>query len=147
MLSVTKLAAFFDGAKGDCPRVAMDKLGERVLTDMAMHEPHAWVIGLEGNGQVPFQREKCDVPSWGVVEFEIVDAGGDIVRGCALSQDDKVMSVQMHGMGVESVGLAGEVGEALFGDDEVNVTLVVIFRDDGVIRTECGVLEVQDRRV
>ena len=121
----------------------MDKLGERVLTDVAMHEPHPWVIGLEGNGQVPFHREKCDVPSWGVVDIEFFEAGADIVRGCALSQDDKVMPMKMHGMSVESGGkLAGEVGEALFGDDEVNVTLVVIFRDDGVIRTERGVLEV-----
>ena len=57
------------------------------------------------------------------------------------------MAVQVHWMGIESAELAGEVGEALFGDDEVNVTLVVIFRDDGVIRTERGVLEVEDRRV
>ena len=71
-------------------------LRKRVLTDMAMHEPHPWVIGLESNGQVPFQREKCDVPSWGVVEFEIVDAGGDIVRGCALSQDDKLGKVSIY---------------------------------------------------
>ena len=58
-----------------------------------------------------------------------------------------VMSVQVHGMSIDRLKLAGEVGETLFGDDEVNVTLVVVFWDNRVIWTESGIFEVQNRRV
>ena len=52
------------------------------------------------------------------------------------------MSVKMHGMSIDRWNLAGEAGKALFGDYEVDVTLVVIFRDHGVVGTEGGVFEV-----
>ena len=68
----------------------MNKLGDRVLTDMAMHEPHPWIIGLECNRQVPSLWQKRYVPSWGVVEFERVDTRSDIIRGRALGQNDKL---------------------------------------------------------
>ena len=45
-------------------------------------------------------------------------------------------------MSIDSIQLAGEVGETLFGDDEVHVTLVVVFRDNRVTCTETGVFEV-----
>ena len=38
----------------------------------------------------------------------------------------------MHRMSIDSVDLAREVGETLFGDYEVNVTPAVVFRDDSV---------------
>ena len=52
------------------------------------------------------------------------------------------MAVKMHGMELDGWNLFGEVGETLFGDDEVDVALVVIFRDHGVVFTEGGVFEV-----
>ena len=50
-------------------------------------------------------------------------------------------------MKLDSINLAGEVGETLFGDYEVDVALVVILRDDGVVCAESGVFEVQNRGV
>ena len=55
MLSVI-VSYILHTAKGVCLRVAINKLGKRVLTDMAMHEPHPWIVGLECNGQVPSPR-------------------------------------------------------------------------------------------
>ena len=73
----------------------MDGLGRRVLTDMAVHEPHPWIVGLECNGQVPSPWEKRYVPSGGVVKFERVDARGDVIRGRALGQNHKLVRVSV----------------------------------------------------
>ena len=55
MLSV-KVSYVPDSAKRVCLRAAIDALGRGVLTDMAMHEPHPWIIGFECNGQVASPR-------------------------------------------------------------------------------------------
>lgn len=46
---------------------------------MAMHEPDAWVIWLEGNGQIASCRQQSHVPPCGVDEIELAGTVGDAV--------------------------------------------------------------------
>lgn len=46
---------------------------------MAMHEPDAWIIWLEGNGQIASYRQQSHVPPWRVVEMECFGTVGDAV--------------------------------------------------------------------
>ncbi len=112
---------------------------------MAMQEPHSWIIGPERDSQITSQRQKRDVPSWGVLKFEGTDAGIDIIWFCALGKNDKVVAVEMHWVSSWSRDLGGV--NILSGNDEVDKALCVVLGNDSVVRFECGVVEVQNGRV
>ena len=124
-----------------------EKEKKKNLTDVAVQEPHAWIVGPERNGQVAPAGQESHVPPRGVLEVEGPDAGVDVVRRRALGEDDEVVAVEVDRVGVLRRDLEGEPRKVLRGDDEVDVTLRVVLRDHGVFRVEGGVVEVQDRRV
>ena len=120
---------------------------EEDLTDMAVQKPHSWIIGSERNGQITSKRQKRHVPSRGIVEVEGTDAGVDIIRGRALSKNDKVVAVKMHGVSGWSVKLDREIRKVLTGDDEVDITLSVVLRNNCIVWIEGDVVEIQNCRV
>lgn len=80
------------------------------------------------------------------MEVESIDAGGYIVRVCALSEDDKVVAMQMNWMIVLRKGPIWEP-KVLSGKDEVDKTLGVVLWNDCVEWIESGVVKIQDRGV
>lgn len=109
---------------------------------MTVQKPHSWIIGFECNGQVASTWQKRDVSSWGVVKIKCTNASIDVVRGCALSKNDKIVTVEMHRMGDWNRIFEWEIREALLGNDKVDVALCVILRDNCVLLIERGVVEV-----
>ena len=98
--------------------------------DVAVHEPRARVAHLEGDDQVPVQRQHGHVAAGRIVQVgaERVRVEG-VVR---LAEDDEVVAVQVDGMGG---GGGGEVwgGRFVEGalDEEVDPLVVVVVEDDG----------------
>lgn len=119
-------------------------MGNGDLTDMAMQKPHSWIIRLERNGQVTPERQERHIPSWRIVELEMLRALIDVVGRCVLSEDHKIVAVQVDGMVGWGVDLGGEAGHFRSGDDEVDVALGVVFGDHGVFGVESFVFEIED---
>lgn len=69
-----------------------------VPCDVAVHQPCARVVGLEGDRDVPVRREQHDVPPGRVVEIECGEAGGRVERRVALGQEHNVHAVPVEGM-------------------------------------------------
>lgn len=109
-----------------------------------MQEPDSWVIRLESNGQITSNRQKRYVPSRWIAEVEGIDAGCDVVRGCALGKNDKIVAVKMNWMIGLCRDLAREPREVGVGDDEVDIALAVVLRNNCVVRVEGRVVEIQD---
>ena len=109
-----------------------------------MQKPHSWIIRLECNGQIATLWQKRNVPSWGVVEVEGLDAGVNVVRGCALSEDNKVVAMKMNRMEGLSRGNLVRITQVLSGNNKVDKPLPEILWDDGVKWIESAVVKVQN---
>lgn len=68
------------------------------LTDMTVQKPHSRIIWLERNGQIATKWQERHVPSWRIVEVESLRALVDVVGRSVLSENDKVVAVQVDGM-------------------------------------------------
>lgn len=77
--------------------LALDKFERQTLRgmpgDVAVHEPRAWVVQLEGDGQVAIAREGRDIATSWVHGREGAHTGS--IGACLLSHDPKIMSMQM----------------------------------------------------
>ncbi len=112
-----------------------------------MQQPRPRIIRPERNSQVSPKRQERHVPSGRIVEVESLDARIDIVRALILSEDDKIMPVQMDGVSGRSNHFVGRIREVRRRDDEVDVPLRVVLRNDRVLLIEGGVFEIEDRGV
>lgn len=81
------------------------------------------------------------------MEVEGIDASTNIVRGCALSEDDEVVAVKMNRMIVLSNSSLVRETQVLSGDNEVDIPLRVVLWDDRVKWIESGVFKIQNCRV
>ena len=114
---------------------------------MAMQKPHSWIIRPKCNGQIAALWQKCNVPSWRVVEVEGADAGVNIVRGCALSEDDKVVAMKMNRMEGCRCWKLVRITQVLSGNNKIDKSLSEIFWDDCVKWIESTVVKIQNRGV
>lgn len=62
--------------------------------DVAVEQPAAGVVGLEGDGDGAVGGEEDDVATGGVGEFERGD--GAVEGGCGLGEDCEVVAVQVE---------------------------------------------------
>lgn len=111
---------------------------------MTVQKPHSRIIWLERNSQIASKRQERHVPSWRILEVESLHALVDVVGCGVLSENNKVVAVQVNGMVGWGVDLGGEAGYYRGGDDEIDVALGVVLRDYGVFGVEGCVFEVQD---
>lgn len=109
-----------------------------------MQKPHSWIIRPECNGQIAALWQKRNVPSWGIVEVEGLDAGVNIVRGCALSEDDKVVAMKMNRMECLRCWKLVRITQVLSGNDKVDKSLSEILWDDRVKWIESAVVKIQN---
>lgn len=65
--------------------------------DVAMHEPRAWVVGLEGEDEVAGGGEGGGVAADGVVGLKARDIAGPL-GACLLVEDVEIMAVEMDGV-------------------------------------------------
>ena len=121
--------------------------GKGKLTNMAMYEPYAWVIGPKCNSQIAFSGQKCYISPRRVVEVEGADAGIDVIGIGALSEDNKVMAVEMDRVSSGSVNFDWEVCKFLTSNDKVDKALVKVLRYNGIFWIESSVFEIENRRV
>lgn len=77
---------------------------------MTVQKPHSRIIWLERNSQISPKRQERHVPSWRIVELERLPALVDVVGFRALSENDKVVAVQVDGMVGWGIDLGGEAG-------------------------------------
>ena len=82
----------------------------RFLTDMTVQKPHSRIVWLERNSQIASKRQERHVPSWRILEVEILHALVDVVGCGVLSENNKVVAVQVNGMVEWGVDLRGEAG-------------------------------------
>ena len=111
---------------------------------MAMNEPQSWIVGPECNGQVASTRQECYIPPWGIIEVKVVDACFYVIWGCILCQNDKVVAVEMNGMGNWNDSFVWVIRHVLGGNDKINITFVVVFGYDCVLRVESLVLKIEN---
>ena len=99
---------------------------------MAVHEPHARVVGLEADDQVPVHGQHGHVPARRVLRAEGVVAC--VEGGAALGQDDEVVPVQVDRVcGGDGAAVRGvDEGKEAF-DDEVDPVGVGAVDGDGSV--------------
>ena len=112
-----------------------------------MQKPHSWIVRPECNGQIAALWQKGNVPSWGVVEVEGLDAGVNIVRGCALSEDGKVVAMKMNRMEGLRYWKLVWITQVLSRYNKVDKSLCEILWNDCVEWIESGVVKIQNRGV
>lgn len=62
-----------------------------MVSDVAVHKPRSWIIGLESDDHVSIGRKQNDIAPWRVVEGQV-----QTTRECAISdllEDSKVVTV------------------------------------------------------
>jgi hypothetical protein len=63
--------------------------------NVAVEQPGAGVVSLEGNNKVAPSRDQCNISSWGVIKLEchlvLLNEFGVV----ALSEESKVVAVEM----------------------------------------------------
>ena len=87
--------------------------------DVAVHEPRAWVVGLEADDGVALAGQHGGVATSRIGKVERGDKGG-VEDADALAEEGEVVAVQMHGMRGEELVLDNEVVPAIGlaqGDD------------------------------
>lgn len=72
------------------------------MTNVAVHEPDTWVVGLECDDHPPSSGEGCNVTSGGIFEVQLrhISGGEDLlnVGSVCLAKNGEFMSVKMDWM-------------------------------------------------
>ena len=67
--------------------------------DVAVHQPDARIVGLEGHCEITASGQQGDISSWWVLEVKTIQSVGDIKTSIALVENDKVMTVHVDWVG------------------------------------------------
>ena len=117
----------------------------KVLTNVAVHEPYAWVIWSESNCKVASSWQERYISAWRVVEVECLRACVHVVLLRTLSQDHKIMTMEVDRMTQIALDLGRNLGGAVVaGNNKVHEAMIVIFFNNGVFWVECRVIKIEN---